>query len=121
MEKSKHVQTFPLQMQVFHLQDNFEDASVGWCRVLDKPLYQQQLQSFPKRRFQLPLKECPKQQSFRVFPQRKKQQQVSHRAGRQQLVSTGGWCCESQGGTRGDSKVKEPSCFCSPSDAWPST
>lgn len=43
-------------MQALYLQDNFEDGGVGWCRVLDKPLHQQ-LRSFPKRPFQVPLKD----------------------------------------------------------------
>ena len=43
-------------MQALYLQDNFEDAGVGWCRVLDKPLHRH-LQSFPKHPFQLPLKD----------------------------------------------------------------
>lgn len=45
-------------MQAFYPQDNFEDADVGWCRVLDKPLHHH-LQSFPKHQFQLPLKDTP--------------------------------------------------------------
>lgn len=43
-------------MQAFYPQDNFEDADVGWCRVLDKPLHHH-LQSFPKHQFQHPLKD----------------------------------------------------------------
>lgn len=53
---SNPLMSLPFQMQAFYPQDNFEDADVGWCRVLDKPLHHH-LQSFLKHQFQLPLKD----------------------------------------------------------------